>query len=113
MNAFKANKVNHKEKLSKIKVKKNISITRLVQNNLENGDWVNFQYFKKLLKLRYTLYNLWKSVFLTGPLTNCKTTNPAFFPKNCCFLSGQSGFYHNIDWQLKAQESTTESSFLC
>ena len=53
-------KVNHKKKLSKIKMKKNISITRLVQNNLENGDCVNFQYFKKLLKLRYTLYNLWK-----------------------------------------------------
>ena len=38
MSAFKANKVNHKEKLSKIKMKKTLANTRLVQNNLKTGD---------------------------------------------------------------------------
>ena len=85
MSAFKANKVNHKEKLSKIKMKKTISITRLVQNNLKNGDWVNFQYFKKLLKLRYTLYNLWKKCLphrIHQLIAKIQILNsPTFFPK--------------------------------
>lgn len=38
MSAFKANKVNHKEKLSKIKVKKTFLSQGQQKNNLENGD---------------------------------------------------------------------------
>ena len=51
MSAFKANKVNHKEKLSKIKDKKNISITRLVEKQLRKWRLSQFSIFQKTTQI--------------------------------------------------------------